>query len=188
MDELLAYINSLMPLSNELKEQLATILHEKVFCKKEYLLKAGHICRNICFIKKGLVRCFYHKGEQEVCSWFMKEGDIIISVESFFNQKESYESIQALEDCTVYCAEYNDLQSLYKKYPEFNFVGRILTERYYVLSEQRLFSLRMQRSFERYQFIRDHYPEIIQRVPSKYIASYLSVTEETLSRIRSGKY
>ena len=140
------------------------------------------------FHKKGLIRCFYHKGDQEISSWFMKEGDFIISVESFFSQKESYESVQALEECEVYSIEYPALQSLYKLFPEFNIIGRILTERYYVLSEQRLYSLRMQRSSERYQFIMDKYPEIIQRIPSKYIASYLGVTEETLSRIRSGKY
>jgi len=73
----------------------------------------------------------------------MKEGDFMISVESFFNQKESYESIQALEDCEVYSASYNDVQNLYNKFPEYNFVGRVLTEKYYVLSEQRLYSLRM---------------------------------------------
>lgn len=74
---------------------------------------------------------------------------------------------------------------MYKTYPELNFIARVLTEKYYVLSEQRLYSLRKKRARERYEYLIDNFPELIQRVPSKYLASYLSVSEETLSRIKS---
>lgn len=158
-----------------------------VLPKKDYLLRAGHVSRNICFIAKGLLRCFYFKDGEEVSSWFMKEGDVIISVESFFTQKESYESIQALEDSLLYYITYDELQHLYRHFPEFNFIGRVLVERYYTLSEQRLFSLRMQRSQERYEYLLQHHPELVLRVPMKNLASYLGITEETLSRIRSKK-
>jgi len=115
----------------------------------------------------------------------MKEGEVIISVESFYKQQTSYESIQALEDCQLYYIDHSELQHIYRYYPEFNFVGRVLTEKYYMLSEQRLYTLRGQKASERYVYLRDNHPEIIQRVPSKYIASYLSASEETISRIRS---
>ena len=115
----------------------------------------------------------------------MKEGDVIISVESFFNQLESKENIQALEDCLLFYVSYDELQYAYQNFPDFNTIGRILTQKYYQLSEQRLYSLRMQRAVERYLFLVDHFPQIIQRVPLKYIASYLGITEETLSRIRA---
>ena len=118
----------------------------------------------------------------------MRERDLVISVESFFKQKESFESIQALEDCEVYSLNYSDLQNLYTQFPEFNFGVRVLTEKYYVLSEQRLFSLRLQRASERFKFILEHDPQLVQRVPLKYIASYLSVSEEHLSRIKSSRY
>ena len=117
----------------------------------------------------------------------MKENDIIISVESFFRQTKSIESIQALEETVLYSISYNELQYIYRQFPEFNFIARVLTEKYYTLSEQRLYSIRMQRSHERYQYLLDHFPELIQRVPAKYLASYLGITEETLSRIRSKK-
>ena len=117
----------------------------------------------------------------------MKEHDVIFSVESFLNQTPSYENIQTLEDSLLHYITYAELQYLYNTFPEFNFVGRALTEKYYQLSEQRLYSLRMQRAFEKYNFLMDHFPQIIQRVPSKYIASYLGITEETLSRIRALK-
>jgi CRP-like cAMP-binding protein len=187
MEKLLLYLNSIHSLSAELIEHLQGILKVKELPKKGYLLKEGFVCRNISFIEKGILRCFYGKDDKEISSWFMKEGDVIISVESFFHQSVSYENIQALEECTLYYINYNELQYIYRHFPEFNFVGRVLTERYYNLSEQRLFSLRMQRAQERYQFLLEHFPEIIKRVPSKYIASYLSITEETLSRIRSRK-
>lgn len=187
MENLINYLNSVYPLSDELQKHLATVLKFKEVPKKEYLLKAGHVCRNLSFIKKGLFRCFYLQSSIEVSSWFMMEGDFIISVESFFEQKESKESIQALENCNILTIEYSQVQYIYRKFPEFNFIGRVLTEKYYTLSEQRLYSIRMQRSYERYQYMMLNFPEIIQRVPSKYIASYLSVSEETLSRIRSKK-
>lgn len=188
MDELFAYINSIIPLSDELRDHLISVLQEKTFSKKEFLLKAGHVCRNICFIKKGLFRCFYNLDSTEVCSWFMREGDVIISTESFFQQKPSIESIQALEDSVIYSISYEQLQNLYRTFPEFNFIGRVVTQKYYTLSEQRLYSIRMQRSADRYKYLMENFPELIQRVPSKYIASYIGVTEETLSRIRSAKY
>ena len=118
----------------------------------------------------------------------MKEGDVIISVESFFTQKPSYEAIQAIEDCELYFIEYDELQFIYRHFPEFNFIGRVLTEKYYTLSEQRLYSMRMQRASERYQYLLDHFPELVKRVASKYLASYLGVTEVTLSKIKGKVY
>jgi CRP/FNR family transcriptional regulator, anaerobic regulatory protein len=187
MDNLLQFLNAIHHLSPPLQEHLSGILLERNLAKREYLLRAGHVCRSICFISKGLVRCFYIKDDQEVCSWFMKEGDVIVSVESFFYQKQSYESIQAIEDCEMYCIEHGQLEYIYRMYPEFNFIARVLLQQYYILSEQRLYSLRMQRSPERYEYLVQHHPELVQRVPAKYLASYLGITEETLSRIRSRK-
>lgn len=185
MKNLITYLQSFHPLSTVLQDHLSIVLKTKELSRKEYLLKQGRVSKEICFIEKGLLRCFYIKDDKEVCSWFMKEGDVIISVESFFTQQSSNESIQALEDCIIYYITYDELQHIYKTFPEFNFIGRVLTEQYYTLSEQRLYSIRMQRSFERYDFLMEKHPELIQRVPSKYLASYLGITVETLSRIRS---
>lgn len=184
---LLAYLGLIHPLSENIIEYLYENLKELEVPKKKFILRQGRICTNIYFVKKGLLRCFYIKNDREINSWFMKENDVIISVESFFNQARSYENIQALEDCLLYYINYNELQHLYNSYPEFNFVGRILVEKYYKLSEQRLYSLRMQKGVDKYSFIMNNFPHLIQRVPSKYIASYLGITEETLSRIRALK-
>jgi CRP-like cAMP-binding protein len=117
----------------------------------------------------------------------MKEGEVVISVESFYKKQPSYEFIQALEDCRLYYITHSELQHIYHHFPEFNFVGRVLTEKYYMLSEQRLVTLRLQRSQERYGYLLKHFPEILQRVPSKFIASYLSISEAHYSVIRGKK-
>jgi CRP-like cAMP-binding protein len=125
--------------------------------------------------------------EREVCSWFMMKEDVIISVESFFMQQESKENIQALEDCILYSISYEELQYAYENFMEFNYIGRILTTNYYMLAEQRLYSLRMQTTQERYQYLMDHFPQFILRVPSKDIASYIGRAGETLSRNKKRK-
>ena len=185
MKELLQFLTSIHPLSESLQEYLFEHLVAAEIMKKQFILKRGHICYNIYFIQQGLVRCFYTKEEREISSWFMCEGDVVISVESFFKQQPSYESIQALEDCAVCYISYRDLQYAYDTFPEFNITGRVLTEKYYMLSEQRLHSIRKQSALEKYRFLMEHHPDLIRRVPSKYLSSYLGITEEHLSRIRA---
>ena len=128
MELVIHFLNCIYPLSPALIDQLRNTLKTKAIDRKEYLLRAGQVCRNVYFIHKGLLRCYYDKDNHEVCSWFMAEGDVIISVESFFQQKSSYEAIQSLQDAVLYYIDYRDLQNIYRLYPEFNFVGRVLTE------------------------------------------------------------
>lgn len=187
MELLIQHLNAIYPLSEQCKEHLNSILRSKQLQRKDLLLRAGHICQHIYFIQEGLLRCFYYRNDVEISSWFMREGDVVVSVESFFGQKTSYESIQALEDCELYYISYKELQETYRKYPEFNFIARMLTEKYYCLSEQRLYSIRMMRASERYEFLLEHHPELLLRVPAKYIASYLGITPEMLSKIKTGK-
>src|SRR4051812_11541998 len=102
MNEVFQFLESIHPLSPKAVEYLTKTLKYRKLLKKEYLLKAGHISRSSCFIKQGLLRAYYTRNEKEVSSWFMKEGDVSLSIESFYDQKPSYENIQALEDCIIY--------------------------------------------------------------------------------------
>jgi hypothetical protein len=92
--------------------------------------------------------------------------------------------VETLEDSIMARVHYDKLQEIYRAHPEFNFHARVLTEYYFTLSEQRLYLLRKQSAEERYRFFMDHYPEWLQRVPLKYIATFLGMNLETLSRIR----
>ena len=185
MEQILLYLESIGFLSDGLKCYLQKVIGEKKLSKRDVLLRSGHVCREIYFVESGLLRCFYRKRETEISSWFMKEGDVMMSIESFYQQKPSYESIQALEDCSLYYLDYPALQYIYLNFPEFNFIGRVLTEKYYTLWAKQLYGLRMNSAQERFQWLMDDYPELMLRVPSKFLASYLGITEVTLSKIKS---
>jgi CRP-like cAMP-binding protein len=186
-DSLLHLFNSVIPVSDALRARLISLLRVETFPKKTILLREGQICNHIYFIEKGFVRSFCRKESQEITSWFMKEGDVFISVNSFFNRQPTREYIETIEESTLCYIHYDELQEIYKDFIEFNIIGRVLTEKYYVLCEERLYSIRKQRSEERYQFLLSYHPQILQRAPLKYVASYLGISLETLSRIRAKK-
>ena len=178
------YLASIHPLSDGLRAYLEKNVKQRQINKKDYLLKAGHVSRHVCFILNGLLRCFYVKDDIEVSSWFMKEGDVVFSIESFYAQEPSYESIQALEDTYVFYLDYEELEYIYKQFPEFNYIGRVLTIHYHKLWGQQLYSIRMRTGRERYQWLLENHRDLLQRVPAKYLASYLDITEITLSKIK----
>ena len=171
--------------SSALCEYLERVVRMREYRRKEFVLKAGHICRHIYFVQSGLLRSFYENEEKEVCSWFMKEGDMVLSVESFYQQKVSYESIQALEDSQLYYISYSDLNYIYTHFPECNRSGRLVTEKYYQLWTRQLVALRMKQAPEKYAWLREEHPEFIRRVPAKYLASFLGISEVMLSIIKS---
>lgn len=185
METLIQFLHQVHPLSPALEEHLRTVLRHRLIKRNDHVLKAGHISQQIFFVKQGLFRCYYDKGEKEICTWFMQDGDVLISVESFFSQQPSFEHIQALEDSEVWYISYAELQAIYQQYPEFNVVGRRLTEKYYQLAQQELRMLRMYDGVARYQWLLEHHPQLILRVRSKHLASWLSVTEQYLSMIKA---
>jgi CRP-like cAMP-binding protein len=185
MEFVFELLNSVHPLSTALTEHLSQVIRHRQLQRKDYLLRAGHICRHLYFIESGLLRCFYLKRETEICSWFMREGDVIVSIESFLKQQESYESIQVLEDCSLYSIGYNDLQFIYKNFPEFNFTGRVLLEKYFIQWTQQLYGLRMQQAADRYQWLLTNHPDLILRVPAKYLASWIGISDVMLSKVKN---
>jgi CRP-like cAMP-binding protein len=188
MKDLLALLNNIHPLSDALQQYLAEKIKTRQVTRKETILQAGHLSRHIYFIQKGLLRSFYYEDDHEISSAFMLEGDMLVSVQSFFYQAVSIESIQAIEESRLSYICYDELQFIFKQFKEANYIGRILMTRNNIVSEQRLHCMRMKKAAARYQFMLKYYPQLILRVPAKYMATYLGISEETLSRIRSRKY
>ena len=182
-EDILEFLNGLYPLSDDIRQRLLLILKQEDFKKKTHLLKEGQISNHVYFIVKGLLRVYYLKEEVEVCSGLLCEGGVVISVKSFFDRVRSDEYIQALEDLTVYYISHDELEALYRDFPEFNIVGRRLITAYYVKSEERNFLLRRQTAQEKIDYFKEHFDHLVPRVPRKDIASYLGVTLETLSRL-----
>jgi CRP/FNR family transcriptional regulator, anaerobic regulatory protein len=180
------FLNSINPISTGLKHELNQLLKEVNLKKKEIYLREGAVSDKISFVISGLLRSYAlnSEGDETTC-WFMKEGDVTISVKSFFERTPSAEFIVAIEACTLLYITYDELEMLYKQYPEFNMVGRLITQKYYVLSEERLAGIRNLKAEERYAFLMQIHPEIIQRAPSQYVASYLGIDKATLSRLKA---
>jgi CRP/FNR family transcriptional regulator, anaerobic regulatory protein len=185
MESLLNFLGAFHPLSSKLREFLMKVIKERKLKKGEIILKPGQINRQICFIRNGLLRAFYIRNETEVSAWFMKEGDLIVSILSFYDQVPTFESIQAIEETEIYYIDYSELMYCYKTFSEFNFIGRELTTKYLKLWAWQLFSIRMQSAKNRYDWLLANHSELVQRVPAKYLASYLGITEVRLSQIKN---
>lgn len=152
--------------------------------RKEIFLREGQRSDYIQVVVSGIVRMYYIRDGEEISSRFVEELQIAASIISFYGRKPGYEFAEALEPVVLVRIHYDKLMELYATFPEFNFIGRMITEQYLVKSEERLYQLRKQSAEERYSFFVDNYPSLFQRVPLKYIASYLGLTLETISRIR----
>ena len=179
----LDFLNSILPVSENLKIRLDSILKTAEFKKKTLLLKEGQVSNYIYFIESGLMRIYYIKEDKEICSGLICEGGLAISVKSFFNREKSDEFIETIEDTRAQYISFQELERLYTDFPEFNIVGRRLITQYYVKSEERNFLLRKQTAQEKFQFFQKHFGHLISRVQRKDIASYIGINLETLSRL-----
>ncbi|NLU94863.1 Crp/Fnr family transcriptional regulator [Chitinophaga sp. Ak27] len=185
MEKFVATLSQISELSPQLREDIASKITFTSFKKKEQILREGEICNYLYFVEHGLLRAYYLKDGEEISSLFMEEGDFVISVLSFYKRQASHEFIVALEDCQLCGFHYDDLNYLYRKHVEFNLIGRILTEAYFCLAEERLIGMRKSNAEERFRFLLDKKTDLIARIPGKDLATYLGVTPETLSRMRS---
>ena len=178
------YFNSITPLPPELIDDIIKYSVIKEYKKNEFILKAGKVSNYTSWIIKGLTRSYYIKDIEDITTKFLWDGAPITSVYSYYSRKPGNENIVALEDTTLASLHYDHMQYLYKTYPAFNVIGRVITEQYLYMLEIEVYNLRKQRAEDRYQFIVKHFPHLLQRVPLKYLATYLGINLETLSRIR----
>ncbi len=177
-------LNQLHPISEEIEIYLDKHLTEGSIKKGTYLLKSGHVCTHVYFIKKGILRGYVKETAKEITTWISSENDMVTSISSFDDQIPAIENIQALEDCEFLSITFADFQNLYVEIPEFNIVGRKLIQRYYRNSEARAFVARLSKAEYKYEYFLRNNPQLLNRLAIKHIASYLGITLETLSRIR----
>jgi CRP-like cAMP-binding protein len=183
------FIQSIYPLSKDILEEVILHLQHLEYPKNYFLLKQGRPCKYICFLVQGVVRYFYTDEDGKDSNvWFSLDTDIITDAPSFVSQKPSNESIQLLEDSELYAIERNSLYSLLQKHHSFALWYVSLVEKHYVSQiEERISDLQFLNAKQRYEKILAQFPNISNRISLGHIASYLNITQETLSRIRSGK-
>jgi CRP/FNR family transcriptional regulator, anaerobic regulatory protein len=184
-----AFIQGIYPLPKDILEEVILHFHHSEFPKSYFLLKSGKPCKHLWFMTRGAVRYFYTNEQgKEMNTWFSLDEQIITDTTSFVTQQPAQESIQLLEDSEMYSIDYAALQVLLQKHHSFALWYIKLVESHYVSQiEDRLADLQFLDAKERYQKILDIYPNITNRVSLGNIASYLNITQETLSRIRAGK-
>lgn len=149
-------------------------------------MKEGQISHNLVFVGKGMLRQFYYKNGKDVTEHFSYEGCIIICIESTLKKEPTHLMIEALEDSIVYLLPYDKLMLLTEVSWEINMFYRKILEYSLITSQIKADSWRFETARERYNLLMQHQPEVIKRAPLSHIASYLLMTPETLSRVRSG--
>jgi CRP-like cAMP-binding protein len=174
------------PLSGALRQRFEDFIVRKTYPKKHRLLEEGEVNRYIYFIRQGFARAYFLDREgREHTTWFMGAHDLMISVYSFYTQRPAAEYIELLEDSVLLSMTWDQLQTIYAEFPEYNYHGRLVTERYYIQSEERSILLRTKDPAERYHLLLEKYPGILEKASLGQIASFLGITQETLSRIRA---
>ncbi len=182
-------IQNIHPVPNDILEDILPHFQHLEYPKNYFLLKQGRPCKYLWFLVKGAVRYFYTNEEgKESNVWFSLDTDIVADAPSFVNQIPSYESIQLLEDSELYAIDYNSLQSLLQKHHLFALWYIKMIEKHYVSQiEDRIYDLQFLSATQRYKKLLTQFLNISNRISLGHIASYLNITQETLSRIRAGK-
>jgi len=177
-------LNYFYPLSEGIKDYFRKHTYSCSFRKGKLLLKAGELCEHIYFIKKGAVRGFIKDGTKDITTWITAENEVVSSISSLDIREPAQENMQAIENCEMLALTYADFQDLYVKFPEFNIVARKLLQKYYQDAERRAFIARVTKAEKKYRLFLTRYGHLANRIPLKYIASFLGITLETLSRVR----
>ena len=177
-------LNYFYPLSEGIKDYFRKHTYSCSFRKGKLLLKAGEVCEHIYFIKKGAVRGFIKDGTKDITTWITAENEVVSSISALDVREPAFENMQAIENCELIALTYTDFQDLYIKFPEFNIVARKILQKYYQDAEGRAFIVRLSNAENKYQLFISRYGHLANRIPLKYIASFLGITLETLSRVR----
>lgn len=155
--------------------------------KGTILIRADKIEPYFYILKSGIARAYSDGENQQITFWFGESGSVLFSFNSYINDKPGYENIELLEDCVLVRIRLIDLFNLYHVNIELANWGRKMAERELIATERRLIDRSFKGAAERYQEFTDQSPALLKRVALKHIASYLGVTQVTLSRIRAGK-
>ncbi|MBB5635447.1 CRP-like cAMP-binding protein [Pedobacter cryoconitis] len=185
MQNTLETIKSIYPLKEVHLQLLLQELKAVELPKNHVIIMAGKVERSLYFIEQGVARAYVEGRDNRITFWFGMEGDIILSYHSYINNTPGYENIDLLENCKLYELKTEILETLYNSHTELANWGRKLAELILIKTEESYIGRLFKPAKERYIDLLQTDPLLIQRIPLGYIASYLGVTQVTLSRIRA---
>lgn len=183
---MVALFNSVHPLSKGAIDYLDITSYPVTVKKGKFLLKEGQVPDRLYLLIKGVVRGFIKDENKEITTWITGENELVGSIRGLgLPPIVSEENIQVIENAQLVGLEYCSIDYLYKYFPETNIVARIMLEEIYRAAEERAYISRIPSAEKKYKRFIETSPELVNRISLKYIASYLSMTQETLSRIRT---
>ncbi|MEE3385022.1 MAG: Crp/Fnr family transcriptional regulator [Prevotella sp.] len=188
--------NNVRDIARELARKYSTMTHEELdilqsvlvpmkFAKGEMILKEGEVCKNIYYVEKGLVRQFYFKNGKEVTEHMAVEGNIIMCIESLFREEPTRLQVEALEPTIIYALPKAKLEEVALHNVNIQILYRKILEESLILSQVHADLVRFESAQDRYRKMCKLQQQVTLRAPLVYIASYLQMTPETLSRVRS---
>jgi CRP-like cAMP-binding protein len=184
-EQFLQTLLSIAPLSAVTVADLQQAGKEVNFPKNTTIVREGELSSNMYFIAKGAARAFYYQNDKEYTDWFMFENMFMCSLTSFFSGVPSVQYIETLEDSHMLILTRQELRDLCDKHHDMEKLNGLILAAGLVSLQQNFIDQRFKTAQERYRILIHTFPEIVKRVPLRHIASYLGVTQETLSRIRA---
>ncbi|RIV23992.1 Crp/Fnr family transcriptional regulator [Fibrisoma montanum] len=184
-EPLIQFIEQTLPIPRATVERIADQFEDGVFAKNEYFVRAGKVSNDYLFLTDGVMRAFTLDTDgNEVTTGFYAKNRVVFEVSSFFMRRISDENIQALTDCRGFILTFDKLNQLFHAMPEFREFGRAMLAREFAAFKQRTLALINQSAEERYADLIRTNREVFQSAQLKQIASYLGITDTSLSRIR----
>lgn len=185
MDRLIKHIQTYTMLNQQEIEHLKNAVEKRVFDKRELIFSEGKIANDIYFVTKGCVRLFYNVDGHEKTAFFYTEGQFICAGESYTYKVPAIENYQAIEQTEIYVFPQSKIEQLLAIAPKFELLARIATENELITCQKIIASFVTKSAEQRYLDLLQTQGELFQRVPQQYIASFLGVSPETLSRIKA---
>jgi len=187
MTALFKKIREKIPVTTDLEQAIATAFVKKTIPKRTELLREHQYCQQLYFLEEGTVRTFYYHEGKDISSWFYRSGMFLTSWYSFYSQVQSFEYIETLEDSVVYAIDYTQYQKLLEQFPSMERFGRLLAEEQMAFLDNFSKGYMFLTAKEKYQLLLSIYPNVELHVKLGHIASFLGISQETLSRIRARK-
>ncbi|MDQ2863158.1 MAG: Crp/Fnr family transcriptional regulator [Bacteroidota bacterium] len=184
-EKLKKYCKQIVPLSDTELRLIDTCFEFKTLKKKEFLLQDNKICNFIAFIADGSIRHFHIKdGIERTCD-ISFENSWVTDFQSFTHDTPGKMNLQATEETTVFIIRKQNLYNLYKECNKYETFGRLMAEQVAQRATEIAMSLSSDKPEERFQKLMKTQPDLFQRIPQKYIANFLGISPESLSRIRN---
>lgn len=184
MHPIRAHFQRMVPLSDHDWTVFASKLTHRVLPKNALLLKRNSIENHLSFVEQGVIRYVLLQEETDLTFAFVFEGEFVTAYDSFLTRMPSAYHLQTLTPTVLWQLHYNDLQDIYRETTIGNTIGRLAAEALFIKKAKRELSLLNNSPTERYLKLFEERPDLLQRIPLKYIAAYIGITPQALSRIR----